>query len=115
MYVNLLQREADDSGLVSWADVLKSGNGWCNQILTGANTPKQAAYGFVFSNEFKSKKLSDTDYVKTLYRVFMDRETDGAGLNAWVNVLKNGQSREHVFNGFADSPEFQEICAGYGL
>lgn len=104
-YELCLGRKGDESGL----------NGWCNQILTGANTPKQAAYGFVFSNEFKSKKLSDTDYVKTLYWVFMDRETDGAGLNAWVNVLKNGQSREHVFNGFADSPEFQEICAGYGL
>lgn len=104
-YELCLGRKGDESGL----------NGWCNQILTGANTPKQAAYGFVFSNEFKSKNLSDTDYVKTLYRVFMDREADGAGLNAWVNVLKNGQSREHVFNGFADSPEFQEICAGYGL
>ncbi len=104
-YELCLGRKGDESGL----------NGWCNQILTGANTPKQAAYGFVFSNEFKSKNLSDTDYIKTLYRVFMDRESDGAGLNAWVNVLKNGQSREHVFNGFADSPEFQEICAGYGL
>lgn len=104
-YELCLGRKGDESGL----------NGWCNQILTGANTPKQAAYGFVFSNEFKSKNLSDTDYIKTLYRVFMDREADGAGLNAWVNVLKNGQSREHVFNGFADSPEFQEICAGYGL
>lgn len=104
-YELCLGRKGDENGL----------NGWCNQILTGANTPKQAAYGFVFSNEFKSKNLSDTDYVKTLYRVFMDREADGAGLSAWINVLESGQSREHVFNGFADSPEFQEICAGYGL
>ncbi|MBB5264157.1 hypothetical protein HNP82_001262 [Catenibacillus scindens] len=104
-YELCLGRKADADGL----------NAWCNQILTGANTPKQAAYGFVFSNEFKAKNLSDTEYVKVLYRVFMDREGDAGGLNAWVNVLKSGQSREHVFNGFADSPEFQEICAGYGL
>ena len=104
-YELCLGRKADTDGL----------NAWCSQILTGANTAKQAAYGFVFSDEFKSKNLSDEDYVRTLYRVFMDREADGAGLAAWINVLKSGQSREHVFNGFADSPEFQEICAGYGL
>ena len=70
---------------------------------------------FFVTCSYNSKNLSDTDYVKTLYRVFMDREADGAGLSAWINVLESGQSREHVFNGFADSPEFQEICAGYGL
>lgn len=100
-----LGREADENGL----------NSWCTQILTGANTAKQAAYGFVFSNEFQSKNLSDEDYVKTLYRVFMDREPDSAGLNSWVNVLRSGQSREHVFNGFADSPEFIELCQSYGI
>lgn len=104
-YELCLERKADADGL----------NAWCNQILTGANTAKEAAHGFVFSDEFKSKNLSNEEYVKTLYRVFMDREADGAGLAAWVKVLENGQSREHVFNGFADSPEFQEICAGYGL
>ena len=100
-----LGRDADESGL----------NGWCNAILTGKNTAKQAAAGFVFSDEFKKKNLSDTEYVKTLYRVFMDREADGAGLNAWVKVLRSGKSREHVFNGFADSNEFREICARYGI
>ena len=100
-----LGRDADESGL----------NGWCNAILTGKNTAKQAAAGFVFSDEFKKKNLSDTEYVKTLYRVFMDREADGAGLNAWVKVLRSGKSREHVFNGFADSNEFREICVRYGI
>ena len=100
-----LGRDADESGL----------NGWCNAILTGQNTAKEAAAGFVFSDEFKNKNLSDTEYVKTLYRVFMDREADTAGLNAWVNVLRKGQSREHVFNGFADSQEFKQICASYGI
>ena len=100
-----LGREADTDGL----------NAWCNQILTGANTAKQAAHGFVFSDEFKSKNLSDTDFVKTMYRVFMNREADGEGLNNWVRVLQSGQTREHVFNGFADSPEFREICTSCGI
>lgn len=100
-----LGREADEAGL----------NSWCTQILSGANTAKEAAYGFVFSNEFQSKNLSNEDFVKTMYRVFMDREADSAGLSSWVNVLAQGQSRWHVFNGFADSPEFQKICSNYGI
>lgn len=40
-------------------------------FLMGKNNAKEVAYGFVFSDEFKSKNLSDSDYVKTLYRVFM--------------------------------------------
>ena len=100
-----LYREADEAGL----------NAWCNAILTGQNTAKEVAHGFVFSDEFIKKKVSDKEYVEILYWVFMDRQADGAGLNAWLKVLKNGQSREHVFNGFADSVEFREICASYGI
>lgn len=100
-----LGRDADKDGL----------NSWCTQILTGKNTAKEAAHGFVFSDEFKKKNLSDKEYVKTMYRVFMDREADPAGLNSWVKVLKSGKSREHVFNGFADSNEFRKICASYGI
>ena len=56
-------------------------------------------------------------YTSDVYKrqVFMNREADEAGLSAWVNVLGEGQSREHVFNGFADSPEFQELCRSYGI
>lgn len=100
-----LGREADEGGL----------NSWCTQILSGANTAKEAAYGFVFSNEFQSKNLSNEDFVKTMYRVFMDREADSAGLSSWMNVLAQGQSRWNVFNGFADSLEFQDICSTYGV
>ncbi len=104
-YKMCLGRSADEDGI----------NAWCNQILTGQNTAKEVAYGFVFSQEFKEKNLSDADFVKLLYNVFMNREADEAGFNAWMKVLKDGQSREHVFNGFADSVEFRDVCTGYGI
>ena len=104
-YKFCLGRKGDEAGI----------NAWCNQILTGKNTAKQAAYGFVFSDEFKNRNLSDEEFVKTMYRVFMDREADPAGLNSWVKVLKDGKSREHVFNGFADSDEFKKLCESYGI
>lgn len=102
-YKLCLGRSADVDGL----------NGWCNALLTGKNTAKETAYGFVFSNEFKSKNLSDEDYVKTMYNMFFDREPDTDGYNAWVKVLKNGGTREHVFDGFADSVEFQKLYASF--
>ena len=33
----------------------------------------------------------------------------------WQQVLSDGKSREHVFNGFADSKEFKKICESYGI
>lgn len=100
-----LGRDADPDGL----------NAWCSQILNGKNTAKEAAYGFVFSGEFISRNLSNSDYVKILYKVFMDRESDPSGLSAWIDVLAGGKSRTHVFNGFADSLEFRGLCNSYGI
>lgn len=100
-----LGREVDQDGL----------NSWCSQLLNGANTAKDVAYGFVFSDEFQSKNLSDEDYIKVLYRVFMDREADRAGLSDWLSMMDNGASREDIFNGFADSPEFARLCEEMNL
>lgn len=100
-----LLREPDESGL----------NGWSAQILSGNNTAKEAAHGFVFSKEFIGNNLSDEEYVAVLYRVFMNREGDAAGMTGWIGVLQSGYGREHVFNGFADSAEFRELCDGYGI
>ena len=100
-----LGRSADESGL----------NAWCGQILSGANSAKQAAYGFVFSDEFKKMNLSDDEYIRVLYRLFLDREADASGLNAWKNELLSGKSRLHIFEGFSDSKEFIELCAKYGI
>lgn len=100
-----LLREPDEGGL----------NGWSAQILSGNNTAKEAAHGFVFSDEFIGNNLSDEEYVAVLYRVFMNREGDAAGMTGWVGVLRSGYGREHVFNGFADSEEFRELCNGYGI
>lgn len=50
-----------------------------------------------------------------LYRTMMDREPDEAGLNDWVTRLQSGTSRQSVFDGFADSTEFDNIVRAYGL
>jgi len=50
-----------------------------------------------------------------MYRTFLDREYDQAGLNDWVGQLNSGVGREQVFHGFAGSTEFHNLMAAYGV
>lgn len=110
-YERTLGREPDVSGL----------NFWTGQILTKKRTPVDVAGNFVFSTEFKNKKLSDEEYVKVLYRMFFDREynapgTDPNGIKFWLNELKTGKrDRYKVFTGFANSEEFRKVLKTFGL
>ena len=105
LYTTCLNRAADQNGLMAWARQL------ANQRDTGSG----AARGFFFSSEFIGQNVSNGEYVTRLYRTFMGREPDSDGYNAWVAQLDSGVSREDVFAGFAESPEFTRICASYGI
>ena len=107
-----LGREADESGL----------NSWCETLLSGKSTAKEVAYGFFFSEEFEKRCLTINPYfnpwfyVDTLYYVFMDREGEIEGLQEWVEgMLQQKMSMLKVFNGFADSLEFQKLCNRYNI
>ena len=109
-YTKALGRKYDEGGLKNWI----------NQILY-ASDRKQAAIdtastGFFHSQEFRNKNLSNTEYVKVLYRTFLGREYDEPGLKDWVGQLNSGKkNRDQVMNGFAYSKEFNKIMADYGL
>ncbi|MCD8069192.1 MAG: DUF4214 domain-containing protein, partial [Lachnospiraceae bacterium] len=105
LYQVCLNRDPDDAGLADWV----------NRLATGQETGASAAYGFIFSTEFQNYNFCNTDYVKQLYRAFMGREYDDAGLADWVSRLETGTTREEVFNGFSQSTEFQNICNTYGI
>lgn len=90
-------------------------NNWCLAILNKTKTPAEVAYEFVFSEEAVNKNLNDTNFVDMLYGVCLDRKADSQGLQYWTTNLHKGMSRETVFWGFANSPEFQKIIRGYGL
>jgi hypothetical protein len=105
LYTIALGRNYEVSGL----------NSWCAEINSRRCTPEVAAEGFINSTEFKNKNLSNVEYVKVLYRTFLNREYDQEGLNAWVKQLNEGTSREEVLHGFSRSPEFRKLMAQYGL
>ncbi len=108
LYTKALGRDYDVDGL----------NNWCNSICSNpsrANVLNVATQGFLNSKEFKQKQLSNEEYVKVLYRVFLDREYDEPGLQDWVNRLNHGTTRDEVAAGFAYSKEFTDLMASYGL
>ncbi len=103
-YKQFLGRDYDVDGLNDWTGRINGGYGL-----------DQVAYGFVFSTECENMNLSNEEFVKILYRGIFDREADEAGLSDWTGRLNAGTSREDVFWGFANSQEFANLVASYGL
>lgn len=105
LYELVLDREAEEDGLEAWTE----------QLISGKNTGAQVAHGFIFSNEFKEKNLSNEEYVDILYRTCLGREADEEGKQAWIDLLEVPFSREYVLKGFVESKEFTDICSSYGI
>jgi hypothetical protein len=105
LYEIVLGREYDPAGLLMWSNALK------NRVHTGTSV----AHGFFFSPEFLNKNVSNEDYVRILYRTFLNREADPQGENTWLTNLRMGVPRENVFAGFTNSSEFGRRCDEAGI
>lgn len=105
LYTLCFGREADDDGFIYWR----------NALIDKSKSGAVVAHGFFLSDEMKLRNLSDDAFVELLYRVMMDRASDPSGKAYWLERLSGGVSREGVFKGFAESAEFTNICASYGI
>ena len=74
-----------------------------------------ASTGFFHSKEYLNKNMTNDQYVCTPCRTFFGREANTGGYNNWMNKLNSGTSRETVLMGFANSKEFANIMAKYGI
>ncbi|MGN0246009.1 MAG: DUF4214 domain-containing protein [Lachnospiraceae bacterium] len=104
-YAKALERKGETAGVETW----------CYLINSKKMTPAEVTESFFHSKEFINKKLSDEEYVETLYETFLGRSSDPEGKAYWLNHLKKGQSRDEVMKGFSNSAEFSKIVAGFGL
>nr|AHF24882.1 hemolysin-type calcium-binding region [uncultured bacterium Contig21] len=102
-YREALGRNADAEGL----------HFWCMKLVSNEMSFKQVAKGFVFSQEMRNKKLNNEAFIKTLYRLYLGREAEAAGLSFWKNKMADGMTREQVNDGFANSAEFEGIIASF--
>ncbi|MCQ2482635.1 MAG: DUF4214 domain-containing protein [Clostridia bacterium] len=104
-YTVALNRSSDSDGYSYWRSELTEGR------VCGA----QAAYGFIFSQEYTGRNTSNSQFVEDLYSMFFGREPDADGFDFWVAQLNEGASRESVFAGFANSVEFNNLCNKFGV
>ena len=104
LYTCCLGRSADEDGLENWANALANG-------ATGS----EVAAGFVFSQEYKNKNATNSQYIDMLYQTMLGREADEAGRSIWHGYLLWGYSREYVYNGFVGSTEFANLCENAGI
>src|SRR5262249_38759303 len=90
VYLDLLGRPADATGLAAWTGVLDSGQATFFQVATA----------IIQSLEYR------TDVVEGLYQRFLGRQADPTGLAGWVGVLGSGGTSVQVEAGILSSPEF---------
>ncbi len=108
LYSDCLGRTPDSAGL----------NDWCAKLSSGQISGKQCAYGFFFSPEFQANAnaMSDDAFIEAYYRVFLNRTSDPGGRAYWAGQIANTTNDISIlFTGFADSTEFANKCASYGI
>jgi hypothetical protein len=104
-YQLCLDRNPDSNGL----------DDWVTSLLDGTQTGSDVADGFVFSNEFIAKNLSNEDFLRVLYKAFFNRNADNNGWNLWLSALTSGSSRKEVLDGFIFADEFAALCDQFGI
>ena len=104
-YNHCLNRKADPMGLNDWT------GGLLEQRLDGVSIVN----GFIFSDEFLKKDLSNEDFVEILYQTLLGRHSDSIGKSSWVEYLEKGVSKQYVLMGFIYSAEFNHLCSTYGI
>ena len=108
LYSDCLGRSPDPVGL----------NDWCSKLASGQISGKQCAYGFFFSPEFQAKANAwdDTTFINAYYKVFLNRASDPTGFSYWAGQIAGTTNDISIlFTGFADSVEFAQKCASYGI
>ncbi len=101
LYRSVLHREPDSGGLATWVRHLERGQkrGW-------------VVSRFLFSQEYRSHRSSNRNFVRDCYQAILGREPDKGGWSHWSAKLDRGQSRESIVQGFLASQEYHSRSGG---
>ena len=105
LYTECLGREPEEGGLKFWS------LGLTNLELTGS----QAAHEFFFCKEFNDHNFDNKELITRMYKTFMGREPDDAGMTFWLDSMSKGMTKQQLFDSFVKSPEFTQICKDYAI
>lgn len=87
---------------------------WINRVRVGGNTGADLARGFLFSDEFLSKNMSNSDFVDVLYATFFNRPAD-EHKSDWLGLMDSGWTKTQVIDGFINSTEWANLCLTFGI
>lgn len=105
LYNVALGRGCDPTGLQNWV----------TEIVVNRTSGGSIAIGFLTSQEFLNKNLSNEQFVEVLYQVFFNRASDPSGKANWLQCLNNGMSRLDVIGNFINSVEWANCCMTYNI
>ena len=94
LYTSLLEREADESGMNTWLNLLASGG-----------SREDIKNGILHSDEYKRKC---EDFVAELYETLLGRISSDSEATEWVQRMQIGMSKEEVRAGFTNSAEYRK-------
>ncbi|HEX4924343.1 MAG TPA: DUF4214 domain-containing protein, partial [Bdellovibrionales bacterium] len=98
-YRGVLQREADDGGLIAHADAVAKGalQGWMGSLRSMLESVE-------FETNIASSQ-SHRDVLEAYYRAFLQRELDTGGARVYLDLMKKGKRTEVLWS-IATSDEF---------
>ncbi len=109
MYSGFLGRSADSTGLADWRSRLSS----------GSTTGFEAAYGFMYSQEFMTRaaSMSNTAIVTLFYNTFLGRNPSTTEVSSYTSRMTGNlnSNLEMLFLSFANSDEFIAYCEEHGI
>ena len=88
---------------------------WINRVRIEGYTGADLARGFLFSQEFLGKDMSNSDFLDVLYRTFFNREADEGGKSNWIALMELGWGKKDVIDGFINSTEWANLCLTFGI
>ena len=105
VYRAILGRDPDPEGLKTWTRYIADGNSASDFLV-----------GFLASEEFSKRGLSDYEYMACLYNSCLGRSGGEQELNNWVNFMNEHKvSRKYMLTMVIYSQEFANRCAANGI
>ncbi|NCC01317.1 MAG: DUF4214 domain-containing protein [Clostridia bacterium] len=106
LYRNILKRSPASTDL----------NDWTGRLLNHEFTATELANTFFSGDEYKSKNVSDTDFIKDLYVALLRREPSSVEIQDQLALIQNaGNDRQPLLNTVSESKEYREILFPMGI
>lgn len=88
---------------------------WVSRVDGEEMTGVELTRHFVNSQEFQNRGYTNEEYVDKLYEVYLGRPSEASGKAYWVSLLKAGTTRLRLAEMIGNCPEFELVCARYGM